>query len=244
MSSCLPPWAQAEGKLFDNLQDPDMRTKIRNEVLNPSGDWETLLDESGPDGVMPVDLRQPENKQYIGKRLTEIAESRGQEPVDAIMDLLVSERHRISTIYFGISEDNLRLQFQQPWIKISTDAGGLDPAWARDRGPVHPRAYGTYTRVLGKYVREEKALQLEDAVRKMTSSVADRLRIRDRGLLREGYAADLVLFDPKVVSDRSTFEDPHHLSVGIDDVWVNGVRVVADGNHTGATPGRFVRPAG
>lgn len=242
LSSCLPPWAQAEGKLFDNLADPEMRAKIRAEVLNPSGDWEALLDESGADGVMPVDLRQPDNKQYIGKRLSEIAEERGQEPVDTIMDLLLSERHRISTIYFGISEDNLRLQFQQPWIKISTDAGGMDPAWARERGPVHPRAYGTYTRVLGKYVREEKVLALEDAIRKMTSSVADRLRLKDRGLVREGYVADLVLFDPDVVADRSTFEDPHHLSVGIDDVWVNGIRVVQDGEHTGATPGRFVQP--
>jgi len=143
-----------------------------------------------------------------------------------------------------MSEDNLRLQMRQPWIKFSTDAGGVDPARLGERGLLHPRAFGTYTRVLGHYVREEGVLPLEDAVRKMTSAVADRLCLRDRGLLREGMKADVVLFDPETVSDHATFAQPHQLSSGVRDVWVNGVRVLEAGAHTGAAPGRWVRGPG
>jgi dihydroorotase/N-acyl-D-amino-acid deacylase len=143
-------------------------------------------------------------------------------------------------MYFGMSEENVALQLQQPWNKVSTDAGGLDPEWAAESGPTHPRAYGTYPRVLGKYVREEGVLTWEDAIRKMSSAVADRLSLRERGSLRAGMYADIVVFDPETVGDRSTFEEPHQLSVGIRDVWVNGTRVLADGSHTGATPGRIV----
>ena len=133
-------------------------------------------------------------------------------------------------------------QLGLPWVKVSTDAGGLDPAWAASLGPTHPRAYGTYPRVLGRYVRDQRALALEDAVRKMSSAVADRLGIRDRGLLRPGAYADVVVFDPATIGDRATFEQPHQLSVGIRDVWVNGTRVLANAQHTGATPGRIVAP--
>jgi dihydroorotase/N-acyl-D-amino-acid deacylase len=141
-----------------------------------------------------------------------------------------------------IDEANLRAQLRQPWVKISTDAGGVDPAWAAPHGPTHPRAYGTYTRVLGRYVREERVIGLEDAVRKMSGAVADRLGLRDRGQLRAGMHADVVVFDPATVSDRATFEESHQISTGVRDVWVNGTRVLRDGQHTGATPGRFVRP--
>jgi N-acyl-D-aspartate/D-glutamate deacylase len=143
-----------------------------------------------------------------------------------------------------MSEENLRLQLRQPWIKISTDAGGLDPAWAADRGPAHPRAYGTYTRVLGRYVRDEGVISLEDAVRKMSSAVAHRLGLTDRGLLLPGCRADVVIFDPETVVDHATFEDSHQLSTGIRDVWVNGTRVLASGEHTGATPGQVLRGPG
>ncbi len=169
---------------------------------------------------------------------------RNQHWVDAVMDLLADEGQRISTIYFKMSEENVKLQLQQPWNKISTDAGGLDPAWAKEHGPVHPRAYGTYPRVLGKYVREEKVITLEDAIRKMTSAVADRLSLRDRGTLRTGCYADVVIFDPETIGDRATFADPHQLSVGVRDVWVNGQRVVKGGEHTGAKPGQFVAGPG
>ncbi len=241
LSSCLPPWAEEGGKLYDNLADPEIRSRIRAEVLNPTSNWEAMLDETGPEGVMPVGLEQPENKQYVGKRISEIAEMRGQEPVDAILDLLHSEKQRISTIYFGMSEENVELQLQQSWIKVSTDAGGLDPAWAAERGPTHPRAYGTYPRVLGHYVRERSAITLEDAIRKMSSSVADRLGLRDRGLLRCGAYADVLILDPTTVIDNATFEHSHQLSTGIRDVWVNGSQVLENGEHTGATPGMFVK---
>ncbi len=241
MASILPPWAAADGKFYDNLRDPVMRAKIRAEALNPSGDWEAMVDLCGPEGVMPIGFKQPQNQQYVGKRLSEIAAMRGQDWVDAACDLFLSEEQRISTIYFMMNEDNLRLQLQQPWIKISTDAGGFDPAWAKAQGPYHPRAYGTYTRVLGKYVRDEGVITLEDAIRKMSSSVADRLGLRDRGMVRSGMLADLVVFDPATVSDRATFEEPHQLSIGVRHVWVNGVPVLAQGEHTGATPGRIVR---
>jgi N-acyl-D-aspartate/D-glutamate deacylase len=139
-----------------------------------------------------------------------------------------------------MAEDNLQLQLQQPWITIGTDAGGLDPEWAKPLGPYHPRAYGSYARILGKYVREEGVIPLEEAIRKMSSAVAARLGLRDRGLLQPGCYADVVIFDPQTIGDRATFEDPHQLSVGVRDVWVNGVRVLANGTHTGAKAGQII----
>jgi N-acyl-D-aspartate/D-glutamate deacylase len=212
--------------------------------MDPDGTWEAMADLVGPEGVMPVSFLKEHNKQYTGMRLSEIAEARGTDWFDAAVDLLTDEEQRISTIYFGMEEENLKLQLRQPWNKISSDAGGMDPAWAKANGPVHPRAYGTWTRVLGKYVRDEKVLTLEDAIRKMTSSVADRCGIVERGLLRAGHFADVVVFDPETVIDNATFSDPHELSTGVRDVWVNGTRVLQDGAHTGATPGKFVKGPG
>jgi dihydroorotase/N-acyl-D-amino-acid deacylase len=238
----LPPWAAAGSGYFENLRDPDMRARIRAEMLNPTTDWETVID--GPTTVMPIGFQKPENQAYVGKRLNEIAAMRGQEWVDAVIDLLLSERQRISTIFFSMTEENLELQFTQPWIKISTDAGGYDPAWAVELGPYHPRAYGTYPRVLGRYVREKGILTLEDAIHKMSGAVATRLGLYERGLLRQGCYADVVILDPQTIGDRATFEQPHQLSVGVRDVWVNGERVLKDGAHTGATPGRIVAGPG
>ena len=244
LTSVLPPWISADGKLYDNLRDPAMRARVTEEVLHPSGEWEAMGRESSPEGIMPVGFERPENRQYAAKRLSEIAEMRGQNWIDAAIDLLISENQRISTIYFMITEENVRLGLQQSWNKISTDAGGLDPAWAAPVGPVHPRAYGTYPRVLGQYVREEGVLTLEDAVRKMTSAVADRLGLRQRGRLAAGSYADVVAFNPATIGDRATFEAPHQLAVGVREVWVNGSRVVQGGEHTGALPGRVVRGPG
>jgi N-acyl-D-amino-acid deacylase len=244
LTSVLPPWAAEGGHLYDRLKDPAERAKIRAEALNPSGGWEAMGALNGPEGIVPVGLERPELRKYNGMKLAEIAADRGTDWLDTAMDLLIAENQRISTIYFMMTEENVRLQLAQPWIKISTDAGGVDPAWAAERGPTHPRAYGTYPRVLGKYVREEGVLTLEDAVRKMSSAVADRLSLRDRGLLRTGHYADVVIFDPATVSDRATFEQPHQLSTGIRDVWVNGTRVLKDGTHTNAKPGKFVRGPG
>ena len=193
---------------------------------------------------MPVGFTKPEHQSYVGKTLAEIAAMRNQEWVDAAMDLLAAEDQRISTIYFMMDEENLKLQLRQPWISVGTDAGGLDPAWAAQFGPYHPRAYGSYPRILGKYVRDEGVLPLEDAIRKMSWAVASRLGLQDRGRLHEGCMADVVVFDPATIADRATFSHPHQLSVGVRDVWVNGVRVLAQGEHTGATPGRIVEGPG
>ncbi len=242
LSSVLPPWAAAEGKLFENLENAAKRAEIKAESMQPGGRWEAMVDQHGQEGVMPIGFQKEENKPYVGRRLSDIARERGQDWFDAVCDLLLSERQRISTIYFSMSEENVALQLGLPWIKVSTDAGGHDPTWAKAYGPVHPRGYGTYPRVLGKYVREEKILSLEEAVHKMSGAVATRLSLGDRGLLVRGLQADVVVFDEATIGDRATFEDPHQLSVGVQDVWVNGVRVVRDGEHTGATPGQVVRP--
>ncbi|HEX2280141.1 MAG TPA: amidohydrolase family protein [Thermomicrobiales bacterium] len=234
----VPNWAAEGGKLFANLTDDATWQAIREEMLNPPVNSPAMARARDRTGVLPVGLLKQENRQYNGKNLDEIAEMRGEEWPDTVRYLLDSEQQRISTIYFMMSEDNVKMQLKQPWIKISSDAGGLDPD--TQTNATHPRAYGTFTRVLGKYVRDEGVLALEDAIRKMTSSVADRLSIRDRGLLREGMFADVVVFDPETVADRSTFAEPHQLSVGIRDVWVNGGRVLQDGEHTGAMAGRIV----
>ncbi|WP_235963365.1 N-acyl-D-amino-acid deacylase family protein [Tautonia rosea] len=242
LTAALPPWASADGKLYENLADPVMRAKIKEEILNPTSEWENLAELSGPENVIVLGLTKPETKGYAGKRLSEIAEAQGKDWIDAAIDLLVIEGQRISTIYIMMSEENVALQMQQPWMKFGTDAGGHDPEKAT--GLVHPRSYGTYPRILGKYVREEGVISLEEAIRKMTSAVADRLSIRDRGLLREGMYADVVIFDPVTIIDRATYEEPHQISVGIRDVFVNGQAVVRDGVHTGAKPGMIVRGPG
>jgi N-acyl-D-amino-acid deacylase len=240
LDSVLPPWLAADGKLYANLRDPALRAKARADVLHPSGGWEPMGTLAGPEGLFPLGFLQPANRAYAGRSLATIAAERGQDWVETVMDLLVSEEQRIGTVYEMMSEENVRLQVRQPWIKISTDAGGYDPAWRAPHGPTHPRSYGTYPRLLGRYVREEGVLTLEEAVRKMSSAVADRLRLRDRGQVRPGLYADVVIFDPATVADRATYTDSHQLSVGIRDVWVNGQRVLRDGEHTGATPGRVV----
>jgi dihydroorotase/N-acyl-D-amino-acid deacylase len=244
LSAILPPWSDADGRLYQNLADPVMRAKIRAEVLDPAGDWEAMAHNTTPEGVMPIGFRREEHQAYVGRRLAEIADMRGQHWVDAALDLLEAEGQRIDTIYFSMDEANVRMQLALPWIKIATDAGGYDPAWAASLGPVHPRAYGTYPRVLGHYVRDEGVLRLEDAVRKMTSAVAERLGLRERGLLHPGCYADVVVMDPLTIADRATFEAPHQLASGVRDVWVNGARVLQGGAHTGATPGRVVSGPG
>jgi len=238
LTTLVPNWASEGGKLFENLADERTWAVMRAEMIDPPREAPAMSRSQNLEGVMPVGFVREENRQYIGKRLPEIAELRGEEWPDTVRALLLSERQRISTIFFMMSEENVRRQLTQPWIKISSDAGGIDPEGQTN--PTHPRAYGTYTRVLGHYVRDEGVIPLEDAIRKMTSSVADRLSLRDRGLLREGMLADVVIFDPATVRDNATFTDPHQLSTGIRDVWVNGARVLAGGQHTGAMPGRIV----
>lgn len=241
LNAMLPNWASEGGQLYQNLTRPEVRARIRAELEGPDPQVDT---RSRAEQVMPVGFYRPENQQYVGKRLAEIAQMRGQDWLECVFDLLVSEGQRISTIYFSMSEDNLRLELRQPWTMVSTDAGGFDPAWAAAYGPTHPRGYGSYPRVLRKYVREEGLLSLEEAIRKMTSLPANRLSLFERGRIQLGAYADLVLLDPDTVTDHATFEEPHQLSSGIQQVWVNGVQVLENGVHTGATPGQIVRGPG
>ena len=236
LDTIAPYWVFEGGQFFANLRDPDVRARIRREM--EAGELDSLNVARGrtPDMIMPIGFYKPENQIYKGKLLSEIAVMRDQDFLEAALDLLISEEQRIGTIFFSMSEANVRLQLQQDWIKISSDAGGLNPA--NNATPTHPRAYGTYTRVLGHYVRDEGVLTLEEAVRKMTSAVANRLGLWERGVLRPQAYADIVIFDPEIVCDQATFADPHQLSVGIQEVWVNGRRVLKAGQYTGQLPGR------
>jgi dihydroorotase/N-acyl-D-amino-acid deacylase len=242
LTACFPPWASADGRLFENLADTATRARIRAEIEQQTEEWENLCMLASPEGVLILGLREDANRQWIGKRLSEIAAAQNRDWIETAFDLVLSERQGVGTIYFLMDEANVRLQLEQPWIKFGTDADGPDPATAR--GLTHPRAYGTFTRILGRYVRDEGVIPLEDAVRKMTSAVTTRLRIQDRGVLREGMFADITIFDPRTIADVATFEQPHQLSVGVRHVFVNGTAVVRAGTHTGALPGRALRGPG
>ena len=249
LSAVLPPWASEGGALLDNLRDPETRQRIHDEILADDADWENLGLLATPEGVLITSVAEtgPDGEPtgaagHVGRRLAEVAAEMEVDWVDAAIELLLMTEGNAGMVVFMMAEENVALQLQQPWIKIGTDAGGHDPDSAT--GMVHPRSYGTYPRILGRYVRDEGVITLEDAVRKMTSAVAIRLSIQDRGLLEVGMYADVVVFDPATVADRATFEDPHQLSVGVEEVFVNGVVVLRGGVHTGAKPGMIVRGAG
>lgn len=242
LTACFPPGASADGGLFRNLRDTAARARIRQEIESPTQEWENLCALAGPEGTLLLGLSRPGNRRFAGRSLDDVARERGQDWIETAFDLVLDERQDISTIFFLMSEENVQMQIGQPWMKFGTDAGGRDPA--APGGLAHPRAYGTFTRVLGRYVRDEGVTDIEDAVRKMSSAVATRLRLEDRGLVREGYYADVVVFDPLTVGERATYEEPHQVSTGIEHVFVNGVAVLSDGRHTGAMPGRPLRGPG
>jgi N-acyl-D-aspartate/D-glutamate deacylase len=242
LTAALPPWASADGLLMENLSDPDARARIKAEILNPTSDWENLAELATPDGVLLAGFSKAENMHWTGMRLSEAAAEMGTDWITAAMDLILSDSSRIGTIYFLMSEDNVEYQMQQPWMKFGTDAGGWDPDSAD--GLTHPRAYGTFPRILGHYVRDRGVMPLEEAVRKMTSAVATRLSLQGRGVLREGAFADVVAFDASTIIDNATYDAPHQISTGVAHVFVNGVQVVRNGTHTGAKPGVAVRGPG
>jgi N-acyl-D-aspartate/D-glutamate deacylase len=241
LTARLPVSLAEDGKLFPRLAEPGVRDWVRDQLARGTDE----VDDSGPpETTVPVGMRLHQHQQFVGRNLSEIAAIRGCDWLDCVFDLLIAEGREIFTIYHEMSEQNVREQLQLDWIAVCSDGGGLDPAWAAAHGPVHPRDYGTFVRVLGHYARDEGVLELEDAVRKMTSTVAARLGIGDRGLLAPGMYADVVVFDPARVRDTATFADPHRLAEGVRDVWVNGVATVRGGEHTGALGGRFVRGPG
>lgn len=242
LTSCLPPAAQEDNRLFTRLADRRERARIRAEIEHPTSVWENLCELSGPENVLIAVLASDSLKQYSGKRLSEIAAARGTDWIETAFTLIAAERNRVETLYFMMSEENVALNLRQPWIKIGTDAGGPNPAAAG--GLVHPRSYGTFTRILGRYVREQQVITLEEAIRKMTSATARRVGLAERGVLAPGMFADIVVFDPNTVMDNATFEQPHQVSTGVVATYVNGVAVWKQGAHTGAKPGRAVRGPG
>ena len=247
LAASLPPTASEGGvaKLVARLKDPAERDRIRKEVENPSGGWESLFHNvGGPEGVLVVGVATPANKKFQGKRLSEIATMRGVDPFDAMFDLLVEENGAVSCVYFAMSEEDVRVAMATPWVAFNCDASGVSPEGVLGLSSTHPRAYGTFPRVLGRYVRDDKVLSLEDAVRKMTSLPAQKLGLRDRGLLRPGMYADITVFDPEKVIDRATFDAAHQYSEGIVHVFVNGAPVVDQGKITSRLPGRILRGPG
>lgn len=242
LSSCIPPWAHADGKLLDRLADPATRARIKTEMMDENASFESLCLGATPQGVEVTGFKVDSLKKYEGKRLPEIATAWKKDWADALMDLTLVEKNRLGQIIFVASDSNIAMQVKLPYMKFGTDAAGYDPDSTTEA--VHPRSYGTYPRILGRFVREYRWLTLEDAVRKMTGATAARLSIRDRGELKEGWYADVMVFDPTTIIDRATYEQPHQLSVGVRYVLVNGVPVVDEGRATGAKPGRVVRGPG
>jgi len=247
LAACLPPWASEGGitAMVARLKNPAERKRIRREMETPSGDWEDLLAHAGgPSGVLVAGVRTEANRKFQGKRLSEIAAMRGDDPIEALFDLLVEENGTVDAIYFIMSEEDVKLAMASPFVAFNCDAPGVQPEGILGSRMIHPRSYGSFPRILGRYVREEKVLRLEDAIRKMTSLAAQRIGLRDRGLLRPGYFADVTVFDPAAVADRATFEAPHRYSEGIVHVFVNGEPVVESARITGLLPGRILKGPG
>jgi dihydroorotase/N-acyl-D-amino-acid deacylase len=247
MSAFVPAWAHDGGdaKLIERLKDPATRARIRKDMETPSKDWDNEWDEiSGPQDVMISVVQNPALKKFQGKRLTEVAKILNKDPMDTLFDLLIEDKAFTDCAVFGMSEPDVALALQQPWVSVDNDSSGTSPEGVLGEEHPHPRAYGTFPRILRKYVREEKKLTLEEAIRKFSSLPAQRMRLTDRGVLKQGMWADVVVFDPETVRDVATFDDPNRLSEGMDYVLINGVAVIENGRMTGALPGKVLRGAG
>jgi N-acyl-D-amino-acid deacylase len=247
MSAFIPPWAHDGGdlKLIERLKDPATRARIRKDMETPSKDWDNEWDEiSGPQDVMIGVVQNPALKKFQGKRLSDVAQAWNKDPMDALFDLLIEDKAFTSCAVFGMSEPDVALALQQPWVSVDNDSSGTSLDGILGEEHPHPRAYGTFPRILRKYVREEKKLTLEDAIRKFSALPAQRMRFTDRGVLKQGTWADVVIFDPKTVRDLATFDNPNQLSQGMEFVMVNGVPVIENGKMTGALPGKVLRGAG
>ncbi|HEX3082953.1 MAG TPA: D-aminoacylase [Pyrinomonadaceae bacterium] len=241
LDSSMPPWVFDGGReaAYKRLQDPATRQKIAEAVRTPTNDWENLYLAAGsPDRILLASFRSEKLKVYTGKTLAEVARLRGKDPVETIMDLVLEDRSRIGTIYFLMSEENIKKQIRLPWVSFGSDAASIAPEGVFLKSSAHPRAYGNFARLLGKYVRDEKIISLTEAVRRLTGLPATNLELDHRGFLKPGMFADVVVFDPQTIADRATFENPHQFAVGVKDVFVNGVQVLKDGEHTGAKPGK------
>jgi N-acyl-D-amino-acid deacylase len=247
LDSCIPPWAHdgGEAALLARLKDPETRAKIKEAMNTDTGDWENMwLEVEDPANILLAGFSTEALKPLTGKTLAEVAAMRGTPPEDTVMDLLVEDGARIFAMYFTMSEDNIRKQVQLPWVSFCSDAESMAPESAFLKSNPHPRAYGNFSRLLGRYVREQGLLPLEEAVRRLTSFPAETLKIKERGALKTGYFADIAVFDPATIIDHATFAQPHQYATGMVHVFVNGAQVLKDGEHTGALPGRVVRGPG
>lgn len=239
--ACVPPWSREGGwgKLFERIRDGEARARILGEMRAPAGEWENMCLLAGsPERIKLVAFRNEALKPLTGKTLAEVAAARGRSPEDTILDLVLEDESRIGVVFFLMSEENVRRQIRLPWVSFGSDAGSMAPEGVFLKSSTHPRAYGNFARLLGRYVRDERLVPLEEAVRRLTSLPADNLGLDRRGRLVPGHFADVVVFDPAAVADRATFESPHQYAVGVKHVLVNGVPVLRDGEHTGALPGR------
>ncbi len=246
LAASMPPWVQDGGTeaMLKRLGDPAVVARVKREMVQPGKDWENLYHHAGPQGVLIASLTKPSLKPLIGKTIAEAAKLRGVTPEQLIIDLTLEDEGRGGGVYFLMSEENVRRQTSIPWMSFGSDAEAAAPQGVFLESSTHPRAYGNFARFLGKYVRDGKTVQLADAVRRLTRLPAKHLGLRDRGNLRAGMAADVVLFDPSKIADHATFEKPMQYSTGVRDVFVNGVQVLSNGEPTGATPGRFVKGPG
>jgi N-acyl-D-aspartate/D-glutamate deacylase len=241
LDAAMPPWVLDGGydAAYKRLADPATRKRIAEAIRTPSNDWENLFLAAGsPDRVLLVEFKSDALKPLTGKTLAEAARLRGEDPVDTIMNLVLEDHSRVGTVYFMISEENIRKEIVLPWLSFGSDAASMAPEPPFTKSSTHPRAYGNFARVLGKYVRDDKVLTLPDAIRKLSGLPAGNLELDHRGFLKTGMYADVVVFDPAAIRDRATFENPHQYAVGVRDVFVNGRQVIKDGEHTGAKPGR------
>jgi N-acyl-D-amino-acid deacylase len=247
MSAFIPHWAHDGGdaKLVERLKDPAMRARIRKDLMTPSKDWDNEWQEiPGPESVLICVVQNPKLLPLQGKTLAEVAKIWNKDPMDALFDLLIEDRAFTEVAVFGMSEPDVALALQQPWVSVDNDSEGTSPEGILGQEHPHPRAYGTFPRILRKYVREEQKLTLEDAIRKFSALPAQRIRVTDRGVLKAGMWADLVVFDPATVRDLATFDNPNQLSQGMEYVLVNGVPVIDQGKMTEAKPGKVLRGAG
>ena len=246
LNAHMPPWVQEGGydKWVERLENPTIRSKVKIEMITDTDDWENLGYLAGPDGVLFAGFKNPDLRKYIGMTLNEVAAETGKHYADVAMDFVIQDGSRVDVVYFLMSEENVKKQIKLPYMSFGSDAGSIAPEGDFLKNNPHPRAYGNFARLLGKYVREEKVIPLEEAIYKLTSLSANKLKIKKRGLLKEGYYADVVIFDPNTISDHATFGNPHQLATGMQHVFVNGIQVLNEGEHTGATPGKVVRGPG
>ncbi len=241
LDAAMPPWVLDGGyeAAFKRLRDPATRRKIAKAIVTPTDEWENFFVAAGsPDRILFVEFKSEALKPLTGKTLAEVAKLRGKPPEEVIMDLVLEDQSRVGTVYFLMSEDNIRKQIALPWVSFGSDAASMAPEEPFTRSSTHPRAYGNFARLLGKYVREERVIPLEEAIHRLSGLPATNLELEGRGFLKDGMFADVVVFDPATIADRATFERPHQYAVGVKHVFVNGVQVLKDGEHTGAKPGR------